>query len=48
VEFLERLRAHGVRAVSTGFFRPAFFAKFGFGVDPRYPGIVKILEPIAE
>lgn len=48
VEFLERLRAHGVRAVSTGFFRPAFFAKFGFGVDPRYPGIVKILEPVAE
>ena len=48
VEFLERLRANGVRAVSTGFFRPAFFAKFGFGVDPRYPGIVKILEPVAE
>jgi GNAT superfamily N-acetyltransferase len=47
-DFLERLRAHGVRAVSTGFFRPAFFGKFGFGVDPRYPGIVKILEPVAE
>lgn len=47
-EFLERMRAEGVRAVSTGFFRPAFFAKFGFGVDPRYAGIVKILEPLAD
>ncbi len=47
-DFLERMRAEGVRAVSTGFFRPAFFAKFGFGVDPRYPGLVKILEPLAE
>ena len=44
-EFLERLRAQGVRVVSTGFFRPAFFARFGFGVDPRYAGIVRFLEP---
>ncbi len=47
-DFLERMRAEGVRAVSTGFFRPVFFSKFGFGVDPRYPGLVKILEPVAE
>jgi long-subunit acyl-CoA synthetase (AMP-forming)/GNAT superfamily N-acetyltransferase len=44
-EFLERLRAQGVQVVSTGFFRPAFFARFGFGVDPRYAGIVRILTP---
>lgn len=42
-DFLERLKVQGVRAVSTGFFRPGFFAQFGFGVDPRYAGIVKIL-----
>jgi long-subunit acyl-CoA synthetase (AMP-forming)/ribosomal protein S18 acetylase RimI-like enzyme len=43
-EFLERLRAQGVRVVSTGFFRPAFFANFGFGVDPRYAGLVRFLD----
>jgi hypothetical protein len=42
-DFLERLKVQGVRAVSTGFFRPGFFAQFGFGVDPRYAGIVKLL-----
>jgi N-acetylglutamate synthase-like GNAT family acetyltransferase len=42
-DFLERLKVQGVRAVSTGFFRPGFFAQFGFGVDARYAGIVKIL-----
>ncbi|MFN8178311.1 MAG: GNAT family N-acetyltransferase [bacterium] len=49
-DFLERLRVQGVKAVSTGFFRPGFFAKFGFGVDPRYAGIVKLLtdEPAGE
>ncbi len=45
IEFLERLRAQGVKAVSTGFFRPSFFSKFGFGVDPRYAGLVRFLEP---
>lgn len=49
-DFLERLKVQGVKAVSTGFFRPTFFAKFGFGVDPRYAGIVKVLtdEPLGE
>jgi len=42
-DFLERLKVQGVKAVSTGFFRPGFFAQFGFGLDPRYAGIVKIL-----
>jgi len=44
-EFLERMRVEGVKAVSTGFFRPSFFAKFSFGVDPRYAGLVHFLEP---
>jgi predicted N-acetyltransferase YhbS len=43
-DFLERLRVQGVRVVSTGFFRPAFFANFGFGVDPRYAGLVRFLD----
>ncbi|NNE43646.1 MAG: GNAT family N-acetyltransferase, partial [Gemmatimonadetes bacterium] len=45
LDFLERMRAEGVRVVSTGFFRPGFFSNFGFGVDPRYAGLVKFLEP---
>ncbi|MBZ0269050.1 GNAT family N-acetyltransferase, partial [bacterium] len=44
-EFLERIRVQGVRVLSTGFFRPSFFAKFDFGVDPRYAGLVRFLEP---
>jgi GNAT superfamily N-acetyltransferase len=49
-DFLERLKVQGVKAVSTGFFRPTFFAKFDFGIDPRYAGIVKLLadEPPGE
>jgi long-subunit acyl-CoA synthetase (AMP-forming)/GNAT superfamily N-acetyltransferase len=42
-EFLQRMKAQGVQAVSTGFFRPAFFAAHGFGVDPRYAGLVRFL-----
>jgi long-subunit acyl-CoA synthetase (AMP-forming)/predicted N-acetyltransferase YhbS len=44
-EWMERLTTQGVRAVSTGFFRPAFFTTFGFGVDPRYAGLVRMLKP---
>ena len=47
-EFVERLSAQGVRVVSTGFFRPSFFSKHGFGVDPRYAGIVRFLQPDPE
>jgi hypothetical protein len=43
-EFLGRMKAQGVTVVSTGFFRPGFFARFDFGVDPRYAGLVKILQ----
>lgn len=44
-ELISRLRAEGMEAVATGFFRPTFFAKFGFGVDPRYAGLVLQLHP---
>ncbi|MGH2570583.1 MAG: GNAT family N-acetyltransferase, partial [bacterium] len=42
-ELLQRFKAQGVQAVSTGFFRPAFFASHGFGLDPRYAGLVRFL-----
>ena len=42
-ELMSRLRAQGTEAVATGFFRPAFFHKLGFGVDPRYAGLVRTL-----
>jgi GNAT superfamily N-acetyltransferase len=40
LEFMERLLARGVQVLSTGFFSPQFFRDFGFGVDPRYAGLV--------
>ncbi|MAF26601.1 MAG: hypothetical protein CME07_01910 [Gemmatimonadetes bacterium] len=43
MEFLGRMRGRGIRVVSTGFFRPSFFRKFGFGVDPRFAGLVRML-----
>ncbi len=43
-EFFNRLRAAGVKAVTTGFFRPAFFYSYGFKIEKRYAGLVKSLE----
>ena len=43
LEFMERLLARGVEVVSTGFFSPQFFRDFGFGVDPRYAGLVCVM-----
>jgi len=43
-EFLNRLRAAGVRAVTTGFFLPEYFAGHGFRVDHRYAGVVRMLD----
>jgi long-subunit acyl-CoA synthetase (AMP-forming)/GNAT superfamily N-acetyltransferase len=42
-EFLDRVKAQGVLAVSTGFFHRQFFARFDFVIDPRYAGQVRIL-----
>ncbi len=47
-EFFHRLRAAGVRNVTTGFFRPEFFYAYGFRIEPRYAGLVKSLDPDAE
>jgi long-chain acyl-CoA synthetase len=40
LEFMERSLARGVQVLSTGFFSPQFYRDFGFGVDPRYAGLV--------
>jgi ribosomal protein S18 acetylase RimI-like enzyme len=42
-EFCNRLRAEGVEAVTTGFFRPSYFYRFGFVVGKRQAGLVKTL-----
>ena len=43
-EFFNRLRAMGVKTVTTGFFRPEFFYAYGFAIEKRYAGLVKSLE----
>ena len=43
-ELFHRLRAAGVRMVTTGFFRPEYFYAFGFRIEKRYAGLVKSLD----
>ncbi|HKQ62248.1 MAG TPA: GNAT family N-acetyltransferase [Candidatus Polarisedimenticolaceae bacterium] len=43
-EFFNRLRAMGVKTVTTGFFRPEYFYGYGFRIEKRYAGLVKSLE----
>ena len=42
-EMFNRLKAAGVEAVTTGFFRPEYFYSFGFKIEKRYAGLVKPL-----
>ena len=42
-EFFNRLRSLGIEAVTTGFFRPEYFYKFGFKIEKKYSGLVKDL-----
>jgi predicted GNAT family acetyltransferase len=42
-EFLKRLKSEHVKYVTTGFFRPEYFYKFGFKVERKYSGLVKEL-----
>ena len=39
-EFLKRLKSEHFRYVTTGFFRPEYFYKFGFKVERKYSGLV--------
>jgi len=43
-EFLRRLRAEDVRVVSAEFILADWLAPFGFGPNPRYPGVVLWLD----
>jgi GNAT superfamily N-acetyltransferase len=43
-EFFHRLRAAGVKTVTTGFFRPEYFYGHGFAIEKRYAGLVKKLD----
>ncbi|HID39343.1 MAG TPA: GNAT family N-acetyltransferase [Calditrichaeota bacterium] len=42
-EFFNRLRDARIRFVTTGFFRPEYFYRFGFKVEKKYAGLVKDL-----
>jgi long-subunit acyl-CoA synthetase (AMP-forming)/GNAT superfamily N-acetyltransferase len=43
-ELLSRLKAQGLRALTTGFFRPGYFYRFGFTIERGYAGLVRPLE----
>ena len=47
-EFFKRLRAAGLRTVTTGFFRPEYFYGYGFRIEKRYAGLVKSLDDAAD
>ncbi len=42
-EFFERMKSDGYKYVTTGFFRPEYFYRFGFKVERKYSGLVKEL-----
>ena len=40
-EFFDRMKSVGIGFITTGFFRPEYFYKFGFKVAKKYSGLVK-------
>lgn len=42
-EFLNRMSGEKFRFVTTGFFRPEYFYRFGFKVERKYAGLVRTL-----
>ncbi len=42
-ELCNRLRTEGFKSLTTGFFRPQFFYRYGFTVGRRYAGLVRSL-----
>ena len=42
-EFLNRMRGKRFNFVTTGFFRPEYFYRFGFKIERKYAGLVKDL-----
>jgi GNAT superfamily N-acetyltransferase len=43
-QLFNRLRAAGIKTLTTGFFRPEYFYAYGFKIERRYAGLVKNLE----
>ncbi len=43
-EFFNRLIVEKVKYVTTGFFRPEYFYRFGFKIEKKYSGLVKVLD----
>lgn len=43
-EWFNRMRNDGIKTVSTGFFRPEYFYRFGFKTDQKFVGLVKDLQ----
>jgi long-subunit acyl-CoA synthetase (AMP-forming) len=42
-EFFNRLKDEHIHFVTTGFFRPEYFYRFGFKIEKKYSGLVKNL-----
>ncbi len=47
-ELFERIKNENVRFVTTGFFRPEYFYRFGFSVEKKYSGLVKDLKELPQ
>jgi N-acetylglutamate synthase-like GNAT family acetyltransferase len=43
-EFFKRMRNEHMLYVTTGFFRPEYFYRFGFKIERKYAGLVKNLQ----
>ena len=42
-ELFNRLKSENIKFVTTGFFRPEYFYRFGFKIERKYSGLVKAL-----
>jgi N-acetylglutamate synthase-like GNAT family acetyltransferase len=47
-EFLKRIKSEHLLYVTTGFFRPEYFYKFGFRVEKKYSGLFLELQNISD
>jgi hypothetical protein len=42
-ELVSRLKSDNRKFITTGFFRPEYFYRFGFKIERKYSGLVKEL-----
>ncbi len=45
-ELIKRLKNDGYKSLTTGYFRPEYFYRFGFKIEKKYSGLVKNLSEI--